>query len=186
MKVGKLVSAAAEPFGARKTVPASVVYTPFVTVEALPETLPAIVLVKVWVPPQVLAVEVPKPREMVFPDRDTGYVKVRGDSYVPKSDTCDLVIKRFASVVRPGRVVVAESRVSKRLPKVVVYTPLVTVPAFPLTEPVMVLLKMLVPLNVLVSARRVVEATVMFAEPLKETPLMVLAVVRVAAEPVVF
>jgi len=37
--------------------------------------------------------------------------------------------------------------------------------------------------HVLVSARSVVEATMMFAEPLKETPLMVRAVSRVVAVP---
>ena len=36
LKVGKLVRLIAEPLGARKTVPAPVVYTPFVTVLALP------------------------------------------------------------------------------------------------------------------------------------------------------
>ena len=57
-------------------------------------------------------------------------------------------MERFASVVRFGSVVVAERRLSKRLLKVVVYTPLVTVPALPEMLPVMVLLKVWVPPHV--------------------------------------
>jgi hypothetical protein len=59
----------------------------------------------------------------------------------------------------------------------------VAVPAFPETEPVMVLLKVLVPLQVLVSARRVEEAAKieMSVEPLNATPLIVREVWRVVA-----
>ena len=57
----------------------------------------------------------------------------------------------------------------------------VTVPALPLTLPVMVEEKVLAPLHVLASPRSVVEATTMLAEPLKEMPLMVRGVWRVVA-----
>jgi len=81
------------------TVPVSVVYIPFVTVAAFPFMLPAIMLVNVCVPPHVLDVEVESRREIAFVERDRGYEKVSGDSYVPKSETCDLVIARPARVV---------------------------------------------------------------------------------------
>ena len=51
-------------------------------------------------------------------------------------------------------------RGSKRPLKVVVYTPLVTVPALPVMEPWMVLVKLFVPEKVLLSARSVEEAAV--------------------------
>jgi hypothetical protein len=57
------------------------------------------VLVNVCVPPHVFDVEVPKARDTVFTERVNGYEKVRGFSYVPKSDTCDLVIERLGSAV---------------------------------------------------------------------------------------
>ena len=84
---------------------------------------------------------------------------------------------RFGRVVTPAMDEEAERRVSKSELKVEVYTPLVTVPALP---------EILIPwvfVQVLVSARRVVEAMMMFVDPLKETPLMVRGVVSVAAEP---
>ena len=67
----------------------------------------------------------------------------------------------------------AESRLSKSVLKVVVYTPLVTVPAFPEMEPVMVLEKVLLPLNVLSLASRVVEETVMLPPRATDVPLIV-------------
>ena len=57
----------------------------------------------------------------------------------------------------------------------------VTGAALPETEPVMREEKVLAPEKVLEAARSVVEATVMLAVPLKETPLMVRAVSRVRA-----
>ena len=58
---------------------------------------------------------------------------------------------------------------------------MVTVPALPLTEPVIRLEKTFEPPKVLLSASKVVEATTMLAEPLKETPLMVRGVWSVVA-----
>ena len=84
---------------------------------------------------------------------------------------------RFGRVVTPAMDEEAERRVSKSELKVEVYTPLVTVPALPEMEPLIVLVK------VLVSARRVVEAMMMFVDPLKETPLMVRAFWSVVAVP---
>lgn len=76
------------------------------------------------------------------------------------------------------RVVVPARFVSNREEKVVVYTPFVTVPAFPVIEPVMVLEKVLLPEKVLLLARRVDDAAVivMSLEPLKAVPLMFLEV----------
>lgn len=89
-----------------------------------------------------------------------------------------IVSVRPLRVVRLLRVVVPARFVSKRAAKVVVYTPFVTVPAFPVIEPVMVLEKVLLPEKVLLLARSVEEAAVivMSADPLKEVPLMFLAV----------
>lgn len=99
-----------------------------------------------------------------------------------------LVLIRVVSplkVVKLFKVVVPARLVSKRDEKVVVYTPLVTVPAFPVIEPVMVLLKVLLPEKVLLLARRVEEAAVMVmsCEPLKAVPLMFLEVSRMVAVP---
>lgn len=62
---------------------------------------------------------------------------------------------------------------------------MVTVPALPEIEPVMVLSKVLLPEKVLLLARRVEEAAVivMSAEPLKAVPLMFLEVWRMVAVP---
>jgi hypothetical protein len=93
-----------------------------------------------------------------------------------------MISVRPLRVVRLLRVVVAarfvSNRVSKRPLKVVVYTPLVTVPAFPETDPVMSEEKVLFPEKVLLLARSVEEAaaTVISAEPLKDTPLINLPV----------
>ena len=80
-------------------------------------------------------------------------------------------------------VVVPASCPANRPPKVVVYTPFVTVPALPVIEPLIVLLKMLVPLNVLLFASKVEDAAVitMFPVPSKVTPLMVRPVWRAVA-----
>ena len=59
------------------------------------------------------------------------------------------MIDRFASVVMLGSVVVAESRLSKRPLKVVVYTPLVTVAALPEISPAIGLVNVCVPPHVL-------------------------------------
>jgi CRISPR/Cas system-associated protein Cas7 (RAMP superfamily) len=77
---------------------------------------------------------------------------------VPKSETWDLVRERLLSAVIPDTEEEAERRESNRLPKVVVYTPLVTVPEFPVIEAVIGLEKVLEPENVFESARRVEEA----------------------------
>ena len=63
---------------------------------------------------------------------------------------------------------------SKRPPKVVVYTPLVTVPAFPVIEPLIVEENVLVPEKVLLSLRSEEEAAemVMFEPRLKVVPLI--------------
>jgi hypothetical protein len=100
-----------------------------------------------------------------------------------------VVVARVVTVsVRPRRIarlfrVVVAARlvsnlVSKRPLKVVVYTPLVTVPALPLIEPVMVFPNVLLPEKVLSLARRVEEAAVMVmsADPLKAVPLIFLEV----------
>ena len=86
-----------------------------------------------------------------------------------------------ASVVVPAKL--EAKRGSNRELNVVVYTPLVTVPALPVIEPLIVLLKMLVPLNVLLFAKSVEEAavTVMLEVPSKVTPLMVRPVWRAVA-----
>lgn len=68
-------------------------------------------------------------------------------------------IARLFRVVVPARLV--SNLVSKSPLKVVVYTPLVTVPAFPEIEPVMVFENVLLPEKVLSLARRVDEAAVM-------------------------
>ena len=79
-------------------------------------------------------------------------------------------------VVVPARLV--SNLVSNSPLKVVVYTPLVTVPALPDIEPVMVLPKVLLPEKLLSLARSVEEAAVivMSADPLKAVPLMFLEV----------
>ena len=86
-------------------------------------------------------------------------------------------------VVVPARLV--SNLVSNSPLKVEVYTPLVTVPALPVIEPVMVLLKVLLPEKVLLLARSVEEAAVivMSADPLKEVPLMFRAFWRMVAVP---
>jgi len=90
---------------------------------------------------------------------------------------------RFGKVVMPETDVEALRRLSKSVPKVVVYTPFVTVPAFPVIAPVMVFEKVLVPLKVLSFARSVEDAavTVMFPVPSKDVPLIVRAVARAVA-----
>ncbi len=87
-----------------------------------------------------------------------------------------LRIARLFRVVVAARLV--SNLVSKSPLKVVVYTPLVTVPALPEIEPVMVFPKVLLPEKVLSLARRVDDAAVMVmsAEPLKAVPLMFLEV----------
>ena len=86
-------------------------------------------------------------------------------------------------VVVPARLV--SNLVSNSPLKVEVYTPFVTVPAFPVMEPVMVLEKVLLPEKVLLLASKVEEAAVivMSPEPLKEVPLMFRAVWRIVAVP---
>src|SRR3989338_2557096 len=56
-------------------------------------------LVNTCVPAQVLLGVVPKASEMASVTRESGYEKVSGVSYVPKSETCDLVMERLPSVV---------------------------------------------------------------------------------------
>jgi hypothetical protein len=74
----------------------------------------------VCVPPHVFDVEVPKARDTVFTERVNGYEKVRGFSYVPKSDTCDLVIERLGRVAIPEIEDDAESLLSNNPLNVVV------------------------------------------------------------------
>ena len=114
--------------------------------------------------------------EVALPVRANGYPEMLG---VPVS--CAYGRERNGSVVILATEVVAArsvmKRASKRVLKVVVYTPFVTVPALPLIDPVMVEEKVLEPLKVLSLARRVEEAAVMVMLPVpsKETPLMVRA-----------
>ena len=88
---------------------------------------------------------------------------------MPKSETWDFVIERLGRVVIEATLVVAARSVtkrgSKRELKVVVYTPLVTVPALPETEPVIVEEKVLDPEKVLESPRSVEEAAVIVMFP---------------------
>lgn len=77
------------------------------------------------------------------------------------------------------------NRGSKSELKVVVYTPLVTVPALPVILPVIVCENVLFPEKRFESVRRVEEAAVMmmFPVPSKETPLMVRALCNALAVP---
>ena len=72
---------------------------------------------KVCVPPHVLSVLVPKASEMASVTRESGYEKVSGFSYVPKSETCDLVMERLPSVVMLATEEGAARLLSKSGPK---------------------------------------------------------------------
>ena len=106
-------------------------------------------------------------------------VALLGNGYAKSPVTCDDGSERFGSVVMEAIELVAARSVTKRVSKsplnVVVYTPLVTVPALPVMLPLMVLLKVFVPEKVLLFARSVEDAavTVTLAVPSKVTPFIV-------------
>ena len=85
----------------------------------------------------------------------------------------------------PETDVEAERRLSKRTPKVVVYTPLVTVSALPVTEPLIGWLKVLLPVKVLLSESAEDDAALIVISdvPLNDTPLIFLAFCSAVAVP---
>ena len=90
----------------------------------------------------------------------------------------------FARSVEEAAVIVIAAEPSKLVPLIARgVARVVAVPALPVMLPVIVLEKVLFPLKVLASARSVEEAavTVIFAEPLNATPLIVREVSRIVA-----
>ena len=98
----------------------------------------------------------------------------------------ELVRKEPVLVARAVRVAVPVGEPKTRLPSATLVRPVPPVETVTVPVTLAAVPEMLIPwvfVHVLVSASRVVDATVMLAEPLKETPLMVRAVSRMVAVP---
>ena len=118
-----------------------------VVVALLEVELRAVKFCKVEEPLERKVEKVPKPVEVTLPPLKAVAKRFVDEAVVEKKfvEVALVVVLLVVIVsVRPLRiakllsVVVAAKLVSKRPPKVVVYTPLVTVPALPETEPVMI------------------------------------------------